>query len=129
MSQPIFAQVPESKLAKLTAAYNDRTGNAAGLVELLTAATNGTKVTQIAAKTSGNQVASSLLIFITDTAGANPTLFDEIILPAVTASNTLPSSRNVAMYDDLQLKDGQKIMVGATVYTSPINVIAQAGDF
>lgn len=129
MSQPIFAQVPESKLAKLTSAYTDRTGGTAGLVELLSAGTNGTKVTQIAVKTSGNQSAGSLLIFITDTAGANPTLFDEIIMPAVTASNTLPSSRNVSLYDDLQLKSGQKILVGATVYTSPINVIAQAGDF
>jgi hypothetical protein len=129
MNTPQFAATPELARAQCTAAYTDRTGATAGLVELLAATTNGTKVTQIAIKSVGNSSASNVLIFITDTAGASPRLFDEIALAAATPSNTIQSARNVVIYDDLQLKAGQKIMVGCTVTTTAVNVLASKGDF
>ena len=129
MNTPQFAATPELARAQCTAAYTDRTGATAGLVELLAATTNGTKVTQIAIKSVGNSSASNVLVFITDTAGANPRLFDEIALAAATPSNTIQSARNVVIYDDLQLKAGQKIMVGCTVTTTAVNVLASKGDF
>ena len=129
MNTPQFAAAPELARAQCTAAYTDRSGGTAGLVELLVAATDGTKVTQIAAKSAGNSSACNVLVFITDTAGNNPRLFDEISLAAATASATVQSARNVVVYDDLQLKVGQKILVGCTVTTSPVNVFASKGDF
>lgn len=132
MNTPQFAGVPESALAQCVAVYTDRTGVATtNRVELLEAAANGTKVTQIAVKAAGVSVAGLVLVFITDTSGDNPVLFDEISYAAATPSNTLQSARNVATYDDLQLKAGQKILVGATSISGvvPINVIAQKGDF
>jgi hypothetical protein len=96
----------------------------------LTATSSGTKVTQIGAKVAGNNVATLVLIFITDTAGANPKLFDEIALPAVTASNQATSQRQVNVYSDLQLKAGQIIKVGATVVSGGnINIFAVKGDY
>ena len=132
MNTPQFAGVPESARAQCVAVYTDRTGVATpNRVELLEAAENGTKVTQIAVKAAGVSVAGLVLVFITDTSGNNPVLFDEISYAAATPSNTLQSARNVATYDDLQLKAGQKILVGATAISGvvPINVIAQRGDF
>jgi hypothetical protein len=96
----------------------------------LTATSSGTKITQIGAKVAGNNVATLVLIFITDTAGANPKLFDEIALPAVTAGNTTTSQRQVNVYSDLQLKAGQVVKVGATVISGGnINIFAVKGDY
>jgi hypothetical protein len=99
-------------------------------VELLTAGTDGTKITQIGAKVAGTNTACLVLIFITDTAGANPKLFDEIGLLAVTASVGVTSQRAVTAYSDLQLKSGQKVIVGiTTAQAAGVNIFAIKGDY
>ena len=130
-TSPIFALVPETKIVTVTAATTDRTGaTTTNLAELLTAATDGTKITQIGAKIAGTNNTTSVLIFITDTGGSNPKLFDEIKLEGITASTTQPSFRNVTAYSDLQLKSGQKVLVGITVaVTDGVNIFAIKGDY
>lgn len=130
-TSPIFALVPETKIVTVTAATTDRTGaTTTNLVELLTATTNGTKITQIGAKVAGTNTACLVLIFITDSAGANPKLYDEIEMDAYTPSTTLPSFRNVTAYSDLQLKNGQKVLVGTTVaQAAGMNIFAIKGDY
>lgn len=130
-TSPIFALVPETKIVTVTSATTDRTGaTTANLAELLVAATDGTKITQIGAKVAGTNTACLVLIFITDTAGANPKLFDEIGLQAITASTTVTSQRQVTAYSDLQLKSGQKVLVGTTVaQTDGVNIFAIKGDY
>jgi hypothetical protein len=130
-TQPIFALVPETKIVTVTAATTDRTGaTTTNLVELLTAGTDGTKITQIGAKVAGTNASVLVLIFITDTAGANPKLFDEFLLNPITPSTTLASARLIIPYSDLQLKSGQKIFVGTTVaITDGVNVFAIKGDY
>ena len=129
--QPIFALVPETSFATVTGATTDRTGaTMTNTVTLLTAATNGTKITQIGAKVAGTNTATLVLIFISDTTGANFKLFDEIGLSAVTASTTTISQRSVTAYSDLQLKAGQVVKVGITVATAAgVNVFAIKGDY
>jgi hypothetical protein len=130
-TNPIFALTPDVPIVTVTAATTDRTGaTTTNLVNLLTATSSGTKITQIGAKVAGNNTATLVLIFITDTAGANPKLFDEIALPAVTAGNTTTSQRQVNVYSDLQLKAGQVVKVGATVISGGnINIFAVKGDY
>jgi hypothetical protein len=130
-TNPIFALTPDVPIVTVTAATTDRTGaTTTNLVNLLTATSSGTKITQIGAKVAGNNAATLVLIFITDTAGANPKLFDEIALPAVTAGNTTTSQRQVNVYSDLQLKAGQVVKVGATVISGGnINIFAVKGDY
>ena len=97
--QPIFALTPETSFATVTAATTDRTGaTMTNTVTLLTAATNGTKITQIGAKVAGTNVATLVLIFISDTTGANFKLFDEICgipvcFPAYTQSQLKITSK------------------------------------
>lgn len=130
-TSPIFALTPETAIVTVTAATTDRTGaTTANLSDLLTAATDGTKITQIGAKAAGDNTACLVLIFITDTAGANPKLYDEIAMDAVTASTTVTSQRQVTAYSDLQLKAGQKVQVGITVaQTDGVNIFAIKGDY
>ena len=130
-TNPIFALTPDVPIVTVTAATTDRTGaTTTNLVNLLTATSSGTKVTQIGAKVAGNNVATLVLIFITDSSGANPKLFDEIPMSATTAGNTTTSQRQVNVYSDLQLKAGQIIKVGATVITGGnINIFAIKGDY
>jgi hypothetical protein len=130
-TSPIFALVPETSLVTVTAATTDRTGaTTANLAELLTAATDGTKITQIGAKVAGTNTACLVLIFITDTSGANPKLYDEIALVPITASTLVTSQRQVTAYSDLQLKSGQKVLVGITVaQIDGVNIFAIKGDY
>ena len=129
--QPIFALTPETSFATVSAATTDRTGATMGnTITLLTAATNGTKITQIGAKVAGTNAATLVLIFISDTAGANFKLFDEIALAAITPDTTTTSQRAVTAYSDLQLKAGQVVKVGTTVaITAGVNVFAIKGDY
>ena len=129
--QPIFALTPETAFATVTAATTDRTGaTMTNTVTLLTATTNGTKITQIGAKVAGTNAATLVLIFISDTTGANFKLFDEIGLATITASNTVTSQRAVTTYSDLQLKAGQVVKVGITVaIAAGVNVFAVKGDY
>ena len=130
-TSPIFALTPETAIVTVTAATTDRTGaTTTNLSDLLTAATDGTKITQIGAKAAGTNTACLVLIFITDTAGANPKLYDEIAINPITASTTVTSERQVTAYSDLQLKAGQKVQVGITVaQTDGINIFAIKGDY
>ena len=130
-TSPIFALIPETKIVTVTSATTDRTGaTTTNLVELLTATTDGTKITQIGAKVAGNNGATAVLIFITNTSGTSPKLFDEIALISFTASTTQPSFRNVTSYSDLQLKSGQKVLVGITVAVNDgVNIFAIKGDY
>lgn len=129
--KPIFPVTPEVVFATVTTATTDRTGaTTANLSELLVASTSGTKITQIGAKVAGSNVSTLVLIFITDTSGNNPKLFDEIALGSVTASTTVTSQREVTAYADLQLKSGQKVLVGTTVaVTAGVNIFAVKGDY
>ena len=127
---PIFALTPQLDLARITTATTDKTGaTTTNLQTLVIAATDGTKVTQIGFKFVGTSTAGTFLIFISDTDGTTLRLFDEILFSAVTSSNTALSARQVNFYSDLQLKSGQRILVGATTVNTNIDVFAQIGDF
>lgn len=127
---PIFALTPKMAVGRITAITTDKSGlTTTNLVTLVTATTDGTKVTQIGFKSLGNSGAGTFLIFITDTDGTTVRFFDEILVTAVTTSTTALSARQVNFYSDLQLKSGQKILVGATVLTTAMDAFAQIGDF
>ena len=129
-TKPIFALSPETRLAAITGTTTDKTGaTTANIVDLVTASTDGTKVTQIKYKHVGNSTAGIFLVWVTDTAGANPRLLSESTYAAVTSSATVATAEGTLIFNDLQLKSGQKIQVGATTATTNIHVTAQIGNF
>jgi hypothetical protein len=129
-TNPVFALKPETKIAKITAATTDKSGaTATNIKDLVTAATDGTKVTQIKFKHEGSSTAGNVLVWVTDTAGANPTLLAEQGYTAITTTTSTVTAEVTLIFNDLQLKAGQKIQVAATVVTSNIHVTASIGDF
>jgi hypothetical protein len=127
---PIFALVPEVKRAVITAATTDKSGaDPTNLVELVTGATDGTKVTWIKFKHVGTSTAGIYLIFVTDTSGANPRLYAEILISAVTSASNALTHEGVISLPDFQLKFGQKVLVGSTSVNTNIHVTASIGDF
>ena len=129
-TQPIFAITPQIPTVTITGTTTAKDMSVTTNVKLLyTAASNGTKVSQIGYKFVGTSTAGILLIWITDTAGLNPILYDEILYGAVTSSSTVATARIVNSYSDLELKAGQQIWVGATTVNTNIYVFSQIGDF
>jgi hypothetical protein len=129
-TNPVFALKPETRLATITDTTTDKSGaTTANIVTLLTAATDGTKVTRIKFKHVGNSTAGIGLVWVTDTAGANPRLISESNYSAITSSTVVATAETEIIYNDLQLKTGQQIWVGATVVTTDIHVTASIGDF
>ncbi len=127
---PIFALVPEVVRARITGTTTDKTGSTtANMVDLVTGATDGTKVTWIKFKHVGNSTSGLYLIWITDTSGANPRLYAELAIAAVTSATNVATNENTIFTPDLQLKAGQKIQVGATSAASNIDVTASIGNF
>jgi hypothetical protein len=127
---PIFSLVPETVTARITDTTTDKTGaTTANIKDLVTGATNGTKVTWIKFKHVGNSTAGIYLVWITDTSGSNPRLYSELAIAAVTSSGTVLTNENTLFTPDLQLKSGQKIQVGATTATTNIDVTASIGNF
>lgn len=126
----VFALKPETRIAAITGTTTDKSGaTTANIVDLVTGATDGTKVTRIVYKHVGNSTAGTFLVWVTDTAGANPRLLAEQTYSAITSSTTVATAGGELIFKDLQLKSGQKIQVGATVVTTNIHVTAQIGDF
>ncbi len=129
-TNPVFSLVPLTAATTITGTTTDKSAaTAANIKVLYTAVTNGTKIGQIGVKFVGTSTAGILLIWITDTAGANPILFDEILYTAITSSATVATARVVNVYSDLQLKSGQQIWVGATTVNTNVYSFASIGEF
>ena len=127
----VFSLKPDTKVnVIITATTTDKSGaTPANIKDLFTASTDGTKVTWIRFKHVGTSAAGIALVWITDTAGANPTLYGETTYSAITSSITVATAEANFYFNDLQLKSGQKIQVGATVVSSNIYVTSGIGDF
>tara|TARA_R110000868_G_C10851617_1_gene760866 strand:+ start:139 stop:558 length:420 start_codon:yes stop_codon:yes gene_type:complete len=137
-ASPQFAALPQTILKQIsTATVGLKTSPTTGTTLLITGKSavgySGTKITTIAVKAQATNLASTLLIFITDDGGtaASGLLFDEITIPATTSSTTAVSARAFSLYTDLQLMPNQAVYVSCTIATNtvPINVFVSAGDF
>jgi thiamine pyrophosphokinase len=133
---PIFTLVPKAATATIAAANTARDGSGT-LITLFTAGANGSRLDFITFTSSQVTAAASAVrverIFLTDTAGLNPKLIGEIVLPAVTASNTaIGATSTFTFTNGLILNVGQIIKVSQSVYGSAADatdVVARGGDF
>lgn len=134
-SAPVFVGTPRTKQARLTAANTARDGSGT-LVDLITGGSSGTRVDRItfisAQATAAANSAMVFRVFITDTSGANPRLFAESAVSAVTASNTAVGARVQTVFmGGVFLESGQKIQVCKSVHAGvqdQVDVHCEAGD-
>lgn len=127
---PIFPETPVIGIATLTSATAitsraNITGTT-GLVQLTPASTDGKRIDSIRVKGKGTTVASILSIWLHN--GTTSFLYDEIVIDAVTASNTAISDLGSRTYSDLALPPTYQLYVSQTVQTD-VNVFANGGDY
>ncbi len=135
-TSPIFTFVPNCQVSVIAAANTAGDGSGS-LVTAFTAGANGSLLTKITFTAAQATVAASALkvmrIFVTDTAGANPTKRGEILLPALTGSNTvIGATVTFTFTDGLILKSGQIVKVSQSIYASvadQTHVLSEGGDY
>ena len=135
-TSPIFTLTPRAVTATIAAANTARDGSGT-LIDVLTGATDGTRIDFItfisAQATVGASAARVARVFLTDTSGSNPRLIQEIVMSAVTSSNTaIGSTSTITFTNGLIIASGQKIQVTQSVYGSAADqthVLARGGDY
>lgn len=133
---PIFTKAGKM-IGVLIAAANTAADGSGTLVDLITGATDGTRVDGViftnSQSTVGAAAAKVCRIFITDSSGANPYLLGEQALSAATRSNTAIGQTGTFFFPKpIVLKSGQKLQVTSSVRaTSADDVVAVpiAGDY
>lgn len=133
---PNFVSTPKATVSVISAANTARDGSGA-LVTAFTAGTSGSRVDFIKFTSSQATVGASsarvMRVFLTDTSGNNPTLIEEIVLAAVTSSNTaIGSTSTITFTNGLCIASGQQIRVSQSVYASAADntaVLVRGGDF
>ena len=88
--------------------------------------TNGLRIDQIIAQCSATSAAASITLWIYD--GTNQYLFDEMVIPAVTASTTVPAARVVRNYSNLVLPPTYRLFAATTIAQNT-NVFALGGSY
>jgi len=127
-TEPIFALKPITAKCALSAANTARDGSGTLVTLYESVSASGSKVAQIWYKAEDVTTAGIIRLFITDDTGANPDLFDELAVAAVTPSAVVSTAYNSVTYTDLQLKTGQ-ILKATTHNAEVFNVFASIGDF
>ena len=84
-----------------------------GLTQVTATTTNGLRVDQIVVTLAATSAAASVLIFLYN--GTTSWLFDEFVIPAITASNTVAAARISRNYSNLVLGPTDQIFAATTI--------------
>lgn len=133
---PIFTIVPNCTGSTITSANTARDGSGA-LITAFTAGTNGSFINKVTFTNSGPAVGASVLkvcrVFLTDTAGINPKIRAEVLLPLITSSNTVVgATATITFTDGLVLKTGQLLKVAQSLCATTADntdVWVEGGDY
>ncbi len=124
-SDPKFASTPRFEFARVAAANTNRDGTGT-IVSLITGVAAGTRVTSITAVAEVTTTAGMFRIWSTVDAGTTWRLFDELPVPALTPSASVPAWRIRRTYDDLILRSASHI-IGITMHNAEAVVAHAAG--
>lgn len=133
---PIFTLTPNCPVVAVAAANTARDGSGV-LVTLFTAGADGSRVESItftsAQATAALSSAMVGRVFLTDSAGANPRLISEVVIAAVTASNTVIGAASTIAYSNgLIIPTGCILKVTQSIYAGvqdQMHVTARGGDY
>lgn len=126
----LFPYTPFIAHARITGATTDKSGATTANIQILyTAQPYGDKCSWIKFKHVGTSTTGTFLIWITDTAGANPRLYAEQVFTGAASSATVATVEYTFTFDDLELDEGQQIWVACTTAGSNIDVNGQIGKY
>jgi len=113
--QPIFPVAPKIGYGDTIATLTSRakiTGTT-GLTQVTATSTNGLRVDAITVTLAATSSAACVLIFLYN--GTTSFLFDEFVIAAVTASNTVPAYSQTKYYPNLVLGPNDQIYAATTI--------------
>jgi hypothetical protein len=127
---PVFVDTPHIGLVAISTANTNRDGTGT-LGDVITGATDGTRVDRIVIKAGGTTTNGMVRVYLYN--GVNTMLWDEVFVPAITASNTTATFKAVVTSPDMMspmvvLASGQKIQV-STVQAETFYVTAHGSDY
>lgn len=133
---PIFTLTPNCQVVTISAA-NTASDGSGTLVTLFSAGLNGSRLDSIVFKNAQiTPAASSAMVgrvFLTDSAGANPRLIEEVAIPAATrTASAVGATSTITFSNGLVISSGQIVKVITSVYAGPqdlFHVIAKGGDY
>jgi len=129
-TSPIFPVTPIVGIATLTSAtavtsYANITGTT-GLTQLTATSTNGTRIDTISVLGKGSTVASKITLWLYN--GTTSYVIDEILITAVTFSNTVYEFSAQKSYTTLVIPPTYQLFISQTVSTD-VNVLAYGGQY
>lgn len=135
-TNPIFTLTPNVQLVS-SAAANTASDGSGTLITIFTAGANGSLLESITFRNAQATAALSSAmvgkVFVTDTAGANPRLIDEVAIAAATRSVSVVGASSVINFlNGLPLASGQLVKVTTSVYAGAqdlVHVTAKGGDY
>lgn len=135
-TNPIFTLTPNVQLVA-SAAANTASDGSGTLITIFTAGANGSLLESITFRNAQATAALSSAmvgkVFVTDTAGANPRLIDEVAIAAATRSVSVVGASSVINFlNGLPLASGQLVKVTTSVYAGVqdlVHVTAKGGDY
>jgi hypothetical protein len=135
---PSFVSTANIGIARPTAANTASDGSGTvgtDIYNLVTAAAGGTRVDRISIRNSQLTAAASaalvVRIFLTDTAGANPRLIEEVAVAAATRTvSAVGAAAAVYFPGGLLMKSGQILRCCVSVFAaaSQTDIVAYGGD-
>lgn len=128
-TSPIFTDIPNALPATISVANTERIFSAGTLVTVVTGATDGTRIEALKAVAAVATTAGVVRYWITDAAGANPKLFEERLVTAITPSVTVKVFEDFWVLDKpIVLASGQ-LLRASTQIAETFNIFAIAGDY
>lgn len=135
-TSPIFVLTPNIGMASVAAANTSSDGSGT-LVTLFTAGANGSRLERIrysnAQATAAASSAMVIRVFLTDAAGTNPKLIDEVAVLAATRTVAVVGTKGILTYaNGLIIPTGSLVKVIQSVYAGAqdlMHYVAEGGDF
>lgn len=124
-SDPAFAVIPRVGSVAISTAETSLTAPTA-FGTLVTGVAAGTRVAEIVVKCAATSSAALVRVFLHD--GTNYFLFDELVVAAVTSSNTAATTRVSATYNNLILPNASWSIRVTTTIAQATHVTALGAD-
>jgi hypothetical protein len=121
-----YASTVQNASAQVTTANTNRNGTGT-IVSVMTGATNGTRIDDIYIVATGTTTAGVVRLYISD--GTNIRLWQEIIVPAVTPSTTVPVFSYTLLNQALILENGWSLQASTNNAETFNILVTRAGDF
>jgi hypothetical protein len=122
---PLFGLTPKAPSVNISTANTARDGT--GTLGTLLTAAKKTMVTKIWYKATGNTTAGMIRLFLTDTDGNNPRMFDELIVSAITVTSNTKGAEGYINYGQFVIESGQVIKCSTHIAES-FNVFCSAAE-